>query len=282
MAVGSASPTGVVTPPGAGARPPEIALDVRGVTIRYGSVTALNEVTFSVRDSEMVALVGPNGAGKTTMFNCVSGFTRPSSGSVIYRGRDLAAAKRHEAAAAGIGRMFQNLSLFGGATVMENVLVGRHHLMRSSILDNLLRWRRSRSEDLEHRAAVCEVLDLVGIYGLRDEPVGSLPYGTRKKVELARALSMEPALLLMDEPAAGMNPTETAELSRIVERVREQRDLSILLVEHDMTMVMELADWVTVLNFGNVIAEGEPAVIQNDPAVRDAYLGTATVDGQES
>ncbi|WP_104106647.1 ABC transporter ATP-binding protein [Nocardioides sp. 616] len=256
-------------------RPGDVVLDVDGVTLRYGAVTALEDVSFTVRSGEVVALVGPNGAGKTSMFNCVSAFSRPTEGSLRYRDMDLTTAKRHTIAAAGVGRMFQNLSLFPGATVMENALVGRHPLMRSSIAGNLLLWRRSRREDLEHRQAVAEVLQLLDLFELRNTAVGDLPYGTRKRVELARALASDPTLLLMDEPVAGMNPTETAELTQILARIRAERDLSILVVEHDMAMVMEVADWITVLDFGHVIAEGRPADIQKDARVRAAYLGNS-------
>ena len=263
-------------------RPTDVVLDVQGVTLRYGSVTALEDVSFTVRRNEVVALVGPNGAGKTSMFNCVSAFSRPTEGSLRYRDMDLTKSKRHTIAAAGVGRMFQNLSLFPGATVMENALVGRHPLMRSSIAANLLLWRRSRREDVEHRQAVGEVLHLLDLFELRNTPVGDLPYGTRKRVELARALASDPTLLLMDEPVAGMNPTETEELTQILARIRRERELSILVVEHDMAMVMEVADWITVLDFGHVIAQGRPAEIQKDARVRAAYLGNTSTTTTEN
>jgi branched-chain amino acid transport system ATP-binding protein len=254
-------------------RPTDVVLEAASVTLRYGSVTALKDVTFTVRSGEVVALVGPNGAGKTSLFNCVSGFSRPSEGSLSFAGLDLGTSTRHAIARAGVGRTFQNLSLFPGATVMENALVGRHSLMRSSVVGNLLRWRHSRTEDVAHREAVAGVLDLLGLFDLRNTEVGGLPYGTRKRVELARALASEPELLLMDEPVAGMNPTETAELSATIARVRAERDLAILVVEHDMAMVMEVADWITVLDFGQVIAQGRPAEIRESEIVREAYLG---------
>ena len=256
-------------------RPAEAVLTASSIGLRYGSVTALQDVSFTVRRGEVVALVGPNGAGKTSMFNCISAFTRPTTGTLTYQGLDLTSANRHTIASAGVGRMFQNLSLFPGATVMENALVGRHSLMRSSVAANLFLWRRARREDREHREAVSEVLELLDLFDLRNTPVGSLPYGTRKRVELARALASEPSLLLMDEPVAGMNPTETAELTAIVARIRADRDLSVLLVEHDMAMVMQVADWITVLDFGQVISQGRPADIQRDQRVRDAYLGNS-------
>jgi branched-chain amino acid transport system ATP-binding protein len=266
----------------ASTRPDESVLSIEGVALRYGSVTALKDIDLQIKQGEVVALVGPNGAGKTSLFNCVSGFVRPSTGSVKLRGRDVTSASRHEIARAGVGRMFQNLSLFDGATVMENVLIGRHHLMRSSIAANLLLWRRSRREDLQHRAAVEEVLDLLGIHELRDTPAGDLPYGTRKRIELARALAMEPSLLLMDEPVAGMNPAETEELGMTIRRIRAERQLSILVVEHDMAMVMALADWITVLDFGQVIAQGRPAEIRENARVREAYLGNSTTSTARS
>lgn len=273
MSVPSVAPA-AVTPEESG-RPAEAVLTADSVVLRYGAVTALHDVSFTVRSGEVVALVGPNGAGKTSMFNCISAFTRPTTGALRFGDLDLTRASRHAIASAGVGRMFQNLSLFPGATVMENVLVGRHSLMRSSIAENLLLWRRSRREDRQHREAVCELLALLDLLDLRNAPVGALPYGTRKRVELARALASEPTLLLMDEPVAGMNPNETAELTEIVSRIREERDLSILVVEHDMAMVMQVADWITVLDFGEVIAQGRPADIQRDQRVRDAYLGNS-------
>lgn len=264
-------------------RPADVVLEAASVTLRYGSVTALKDVSFTVRSGEVVALVGPNGAGKTSLFNCVSGFSRPSEGSLSFAGLDLGTSRRHAIAQAGVGRTFQNLSLFPGATVMENALVGRHPLMRSSIAGNLLRWRRSRAEDVEHREAVADVLDLLGLFELRNTEVGGLPYGTRKRVELARALASEPRLLLMDEPVAGMNPTETAELTETIGRVRAQRELAILVVEHDMAMVMEVADWITVLDFGQVIAQGRPAAIRDSEAVREAYLGNSvSLDAEDT
>lgn len=255
-------------------RPNEVALLADAVTLKYGEVTALRGVSFTVRSNEVMALVGPNGAGKTSMFNCISAFARPSSGRLEYRGLDLTKATPHDIASFGVARMFQNLSLFPGATVMENVLVGRHRLMRSSVVQNLLMWRRSRREDRLHREAVADVLNLLDLFDLRNVPAGTLSYGTRKRVELARALASEPSLLLMDEPAAGMNPTETAELTEIIARIRANYELSILIVEHDMSMIMKVADWITVLDFGEVIAQGRPEDIQKDQRVRDAYLGS--------
>jgi branched-chain amino acid transport system ATP-binding protein len=256
-------------------RPAEAVLTAGSVGLRYGAVTALQDVSFTVRRGEVVALVGPNGAGKTSMFNCISAFTRPTAGTLTYQGLDLTKTSRHAIASAGVGRMFQNLSLFPGATVLENAMVGRHSLMSSSVVGNLFLWRRARREDRQHREAVSEVLELLDLFELRNTPVGALPYGTRKRVELARALASEPSLLLMDEPVAGMNPTETAELTAIVARIRADRDISVLLVEHDMAMVMQVADWITVLDFGQVIAQGRPADIQRDQRVRDAYLGNS-------
>lgn len=272
-------PTSTVAAPSTGApadgRPAEVVLAAVGVTLRYGSVTALDDVSFTVRAGEVVALVGPNGAGKTSLFNCVSAFSRPGAGTLTFGDLDLTRATKHAVARAGIGRTFQNLSLFPGSTVMENVLVGRHSRMRASLPANLGLWRRSRREDVAHREAVAEVLDLLGLLDLRDTEVGGLPYGTRKRVELARALALEPTLLLLDEPVAGMNPSETAELTEIIRTVRDQRDLAVLVVEHDMAMVMEVADQITVLDFGQVIAQGTPSVIRNDERVREAYLGNS-------
>ncbi|MDT9591638.1 ABC transporter ATP-binding protein [Nocardioides zeae] len=273
MPTSAATPAAV--PAAADGRPEEVVLRVEGLTLRYGSVTALNDVGFTVRAGETVALVGPNGAGKTSLFNCVSAFSRPTSGTLRFRDLDLTRSSRHAVPRAGIGRTFQNLSLFPGATVLENALVGRHSLMRSGMVANLAWWRGSRREDVAHREAVCEVLDLLGLLDLWDVEVGGLPYGTRKRVELARALAMEPTLLLMDEPVAGMNPAETAELTAIVKDLGRRRGLSVLVVEHDMAMVMEVADQITVLDFGQVIAQGTPAAIRDDQRVRDAYLGNS-------
>ena len=246
-------------------------LEVRDLTLRFGAITAFEGVGFDVRRAELFAVIGPNGAGKSSLFNALSRVYEPDAGSVQLDGRDFLRLRRDRLAALGVARSFQNLGLFPHLTVLENVLVGRHHLMRGGIVRGGLGL--AGGEERRHRTAAIEALDFVGLARHRSTPVQLLPYGHRKRVELARCLAMEPRLMLLDEPVAGMNAAERAEITVLVRRLREERDVTVLLVEHDMGMVMNVADRILVLDFGVPIAIGTPAEIQCDERVIRAYLG---------
>ncbi len=248
-------------------------LEVSELSLRFGAVAALNEVTFAVRPGELFAVIGPNGAGKTSLFNVLTCIYPPSAGTLLCFGADLAQRRPHQLAHLGIARTFQNLGLFPMMSVVDNVLVGRTHLMRWGALSAGLSMPWSRREERLHRKAALEVLDFADLTDIADTPVGALAYGIRKKVELARALSMEPRLLLLDEPVAGMSQAERAEVVALVRAIRDRYDPTIVLVEHDMSTVMALAERILVLDFGRVIALGSPAEIQANPDVINAYLG---------
>jgi branched-chain amino acid transport system ATP-binding protein len=246
-------------------------LEVHDLTLRFGAITAFAGVSFEVERGELLAVIGPNGAGKSSLFNALSRMYRPDAGSVCLGGRDLLRARPDRLAGLGVARSFQNLGVYAHLTALENVLVGRHHLMRAGTLRCGLGL--GRREERRHRRAALDALTFVGLAGEADTEVQVLPYGHRKRVELARCLAMEPSLLLLDEPVAGMNAAERAEIAALIRRFREEHELTILLVEHDMGMVMELADRVLVLDFGVPIALGTPQEIQSDARVIRAYLG---------
>ncbi|MHB8719153.1 MAG: ABC transporter ATP-binding protein [Candidatus Dormibacteria bacterium] len=248
-------------------------LEARRASLRFGAVTAFEEVSFALTAGELLAVIGPNGAGKTSLFNVLSCIHRPTAGEVLLRGRDLRSLRVADLAGAGVARTLQNLGLFAHLTVLDNVLLGRHHLMRSGSLRDGLRTPATRRAERAHREAAMEVLSFCGIDNLAPAPAGTLPYGMQKRVELARALAMEPTLLLLDEPVAGMSGAERAEVTALVQRLHRERDLSIVLVEHDMGMVMQVAERVLVLDFGRVIANGTPTQVQRDARVIRAYLG---------
>ena len=254
-------------------------LSVRGLSLRFGGLRALNDVSFDVAPGSITAVIGPNGAGKTSLFNCVSGFYRPAAGAILFEGADIGRLSAPERAKAGLARTFQNISLFRGMSVLDNIKLGRHAHMRTGLLDALWYWGRARREEAEVRAEIEErVIDFLEINHIRNQPVGALAYGLRKRLELARALAMKPRVLMLDEPVAGMNREETEDMARFILDVREEWGVTVLMVEHDMGLVMDISDHVVVLNFGEVIARGTPAEVSRHPEVIRAYLGAGDAD----
>ena len=250
---------------------------IRNLTVRFGGIRALDDVSFTVDPGTVHALIGPNGAGKSTCFNVISGVYRATEGRVRYGDTELTGMRAHRLARAGIGRAFQNTALSAHSTVLDNVMLGRYALTRGGFLACGLRAPWVVREERRHTARVTEICEFLGIGHLLDAPVAALPYGAAKRVDIARALAVEPTLLLLDEPAAGMNAAETAEMGSTIREVRDELGISILLVEHDMGLVMGIADRVTVLDFGRCIADGTAASVQADPDVVKAYLGTEVV-----
>ncbi|MEU8796773.1 ABC transporter ATP-binding protein [Spirillospora sp. NPDC048819] len=257
-------------------------LVVSGLTVRFAGLTALDDVGFTVAPGSVHAVIGPNGAGKSTCFNVLSGVYRASEGSVRFGGAELTSLAPHRIAALGIARTFQNIALSRYQSTEDNLMLGRHRLTRAGFASAGLRMPWARREDARHRARVRDIARFVGVDEHLGAPVGMLPYGVQKRVELARALAMEPRLLLLDEPVAGMNGGERRRMAEVIARARTDLGVSVLLVEHDMGMVMRLADEVTVLDFGRRIAGGDPARVQRDPAVIRAYLGAAHVPAAPS
>ncbi|MGE8319625.1 MAG: ABC transporter ATP-binding protein [Comamonas sp.] len=253
-------------------------LEVDGVTLAFGGVKALSGVSFGVQPGSITAVIGPNGAGKTSLFNTISGFYRPTGGSIRFQGTEITTVPAPRRARMGLGRSFQNIALFRGMTVLDNIKLGRHAHLKTNVFDALFYLGRARREEAELRRDIEErIIDFLEIDHIRHAPVAALPYGLQKRVEMARALAMRPEILMLDEPVAGMNREETEDMARFILDVRAEWGVTVLMVEHDMGMVMDLSDHVVVLNFGQVIAQGTPAMVQADPEVARAYLGSGDV-----
>jgi len=248
-------------------------LEIKEISVSFGGIVALSGVSFNVEKGELAAIIGPNGAGKTTLFNSVFGIYPPDSGDILLEGNSLRNLKPHKIAEAGIARTFQNIELFTNMTVIENLMLGRHMHIGAGFLSGALFYGKACREEISSREKVEEIIEFLEIERVRKKRVGSLPYGIQKRIELGRALAMDPRVLLLDEPTAGMNVEETEDMARFIIDIKEEMDMTIMMVEHDMGVVMDLAERIMVLDFGQKIAEGTPEVISRNPKVIRAYLG---------
>jgi len=253
----------------------DVILDLQNISLRFGGVKALTNISFDVREHEVRAIIGPNGAGKSSMLNVINGVYHPQEGRINFHGEERRRMESHMAARQGIARTFQNIALFKGMTVLDNIMTGRLTKMKANFLEQAIRFGRAGREELAHRRKVEEVIDFLEIQHIRKTPVGRLPYGLQKRVELARALAAEPTMLLLDEPMAGMNVEEKQDMCRFILDVNDQFGTTIVLIEHDMGVVMDISDRVVVLDYGKKIGDGTPDVVRNNPEVIAAYLGVA-------
>ncbi|MBT0961008.1 ABC transporter ATP-binding protein [Denitromonas iodatirespirans] len=253
----------------------DVVLKMEGISLSFGGVKALTNISFDVREHEIRSIIGPNGAGKSSMLNVINGVYHPQEGQVTFRGEVRRDMEPHKAAKQGIARTFQNIALFKGMSVLDNIMTGRNLKMTCNLFQHALHWGAARKEEIEHRRKVEEVIDFLEIQSIRKTPVGRLPYGLQKRVELGRALAAEPSLLLLDEPMAGMNVEEKQDMCRFILDVNDQFGTTIVLIEHDMGVVMDISDRVVVLDYGKKIGDGEPDEVKNNPDVISAYLGTS-------
>ena len=253
----------------------DILLSVESISLSFGGVKALTDISFDIRKGEIRAIIGPNGAGKSSLLNCINGFYHPQEGAITYKGQRRSRMRPHEAAEQGIARTFQNIALFRGMSTLDNIMTGRNLRMKTGLFWQALRHGPAEREEIEHRKAVERIIDFLEIQHIRKVPVGQLPYGLQKRVELGRALAAEPELLLLDEPMAGMNLEEKEDMCRFVLDVNDEFGTTICLIEHDMGVVMDISDRVVVLDYGKKIGDGPPQAVKHDKAVVDAYLGVS-------
>ena len=252
----------------------DVILDVHNISLNFGGVKALSDISFNVREHEIRAIIGPNGAGKSSMLNCINGVYTPQQGSITFRGQTFSHMDSHQVAVMGVARTFQNLALFKGMSVLDNIMTGRNLRMKSNLLLQALRWGPAEREEMVHRRKVEEIIDFLEIQPYRKTPVGQLPYGLQKRVDLGRALALEPQVLLLDEPMAGMNVEEKQDMCRFILDVNDEFGTTVVLIEHDMGVVMDISDRVVVLDYGKKIGDGTPDEVRRNPEVISAYLGT--------